>query len=403
MSTRRLHLHPTDLQGLARLGVGGVRAVADLVEHMHHAIQRLPGTRVDLRRPRTSGITGLVYRSVQSVTGLVGSALELGLGAAAARYGRATASTPERDRMLAVLNGVLGDHLEATGNPLAIDMRLRYRARDLSLDADLSTQLPDAGRRAVIFVHGLCLDDRCWQPRAGEAPCDDPPMVCLPDAMACQGWTVLHLKYNSGRRIQANGLDFAGLLEQLTEHWPGRLDRIAIVGHSMGGLVARSAAHAALQAGHAWPRLLGDLVFLAAPHLGSPLERAGHGVDRMLGISRYSAPFARIGAMRSVGITDLRYGHALDGEASGPVRLPSRTRCFAVAATLDDDPSSFRAQRFGDGLVPVPSALGLHPDPTRRLPVEANRQYVATGTGHLEVMHDPQVARRIARWLESGS
>mgnify|MGYP005842136891 CR=1 FL=1 len=400
MSTRPLHLHPSDLQGLARLGVGGVRGVTDLVEHMHYAIQRIPGMAADAIPPRTSGITGLVYRSVHGVTGLVGGALEIALGTAAVRLGQA-ASTPERDRLLAVLNGVLGDHLEATGNPLAIDMRLRYQGHDLSPDLDLSAQLPDPDRRLVIFVHGLCLDDRCWQPRAEDQPSGETTRVCLPEVMVRRGRTVLHLRYNTGRPIHANGREFARLLQRVTDNWPGRLDRIAIVGHSMGALVARSAAHAALHAGHGWPRLLHDLVFLAAPHLGSPLERAGHGVDRMLGISRYSAPFARIGRMRSAGITDLRYGRVLADEVSGPARLPGQTRCFAVAATLDDDPSSFRSRRFGDGLVPVPSALGRHPDPARCLPVEATRRHVASGTGHLEIMHDPEVARRIIRWLES--
>jgi triacylglycerol esterase/lipase EstA (alpha/beta hydrolase family) len=108
-----------------------------------------------------------------------------------------------------------------------------------------------------------------------------------PAALADElGYVPLYLRYNSGLRIADNGRALAGLLHELLEHWPEPVQELVIVGHSMGGLVARSAVHEAQQAGHAWPQRLGKLVFLGTPHHGAPLERGGHGLDYLLELSR---------------------------------------------------------------------------------------------------------------------
>src|SRR6056297_1120855 len=111
--------HVSDLHGLSRLGIDGVRGVTDLVEDVHHAVLRVPGLRAVAPDGRTRGITGLVYRSINGVTGLVGGGLDLAFGQLVPRLAPPV-STPTRDQFLAVLNGVLGDHLAASGNPLSI-------------------------------------------------------------------------------------------------------------------------------------------------------------------------------------------------------------------------------------------------------------------------------------------
>ena len=71
------------------------------------------------------GIPGLVYRSIDAGYAVAGAGVQAALNAVTPAAGDRAASTPERETMLAVLNGVWGDHLEASGNPLAIPMSLK--------------------------------------------------------------------------------------------------------------------------------------------------------------------------------------------------------------------------------------------------------------------------------------
>jgi pimeloyl-ACP methyl ester carboxylesterase len=394
--TQPRHLHPADLQGVARLCAGGVTATADLVEHVHHAVTRVPGVQKVSAEPRTRGITGLVYRSIHCVTGLVGGTLDLAFGLAS-RVADAGESSTERDRALAALNGVLGDHLQATGNPLAIGMALRRAGTAFDIDRDAPNE---TGRRLAILLHGLCMNERCWSP-----PTDDDGSHGLAAALADGGWTALELRYNSGRAIHDNGRELDGLLDRLVAAWGQPIREIVLVGHSMGGLVARAAAHVAAESGSDWSRRPLRLVSLGTPHHGSPLERVGHGLDRLLGISRYTVPFTRLGRMRSAGIMDLRHGSVLPRNGSDSVgsprtpRLPEHAVCYAVAATLDGDADSLRSRFVGDGLVPVPSALGAHDDPGHRLPVEPDHRLVIPECGHVELLRNPDAVQRVRAWL----
>lgn len=394
--SRSVHLPLSDLDGLARLAVSGVVGVTDLVEHLHGRIARTATLRAAGQTQRTDGITGLVYRSVRGVTGVVGGALELGLGAAA-RVAPAESSaqaSPRRIRSIAILNGVLGDTLESSGNPLALPMCLLHDGRELNPAA---AQALCRGGKVALLIHGLCLDEACWD--ADPEQLDD---ADLPRQLAEEGWTVLRLRYNTGRPIHANGRDLSVLLQTLAGSAPRRVDQLSILGHSMGGLVARSAIHQGIESGHDWVRRLDRLVCIATPHHGSPLERIGHGIDRVLGISRYSAPFARIGKIRSAGITDLRHGRILDVPNDGspvPTLLPPQARCYSMAACLDTSPDSLRARHFGDGLVPVPAALGIHPDPARALQLGDDQRHVITETGHLAILRSAEAAARIQTWL----
>jgi len=412
MTTR---LHPSDLHGLSRLGIDGVRGVTELVEDVHHAVLRIPGFRAVAPDRRTGGITGLVYRSINGVTGLVGGGLDLAFGQVIPRLAPPV-SSPTREQFLAVLNGVLGDHLAASDNPLAIRSTLRRVGRPVALDrASLAEAWPKASNRLLVTAHGLCMHDGQWRRAANsdETPdATDFEFGGLPESLAAShGYSTIDFHYNTGRHISDSGRDFAEMLERLVANWPVEVEQLVILGHSMGGLVARSAAHYGLEAGHAWPACLKKMVFLGTPHHGSPVERAGHGIDRALGISRYSAPFTRLGKIRSAGITDLRHGNIIETDwamhgrfdhahdTRSPARLPAHVECFAVAATLDDVPDSARARHFGDGLVPVPSALGQHQEPTFELPIDIRNRFVATETGHLGLLRCPDVARIVHAWV----
>ncbi|MEX2499362.1 MAG: alpha/beta hydrolase [Wenzhouxiangellaceae bacterium] len=405
-----LPLHPSDLHGLSQLSIDGVRGVTDLVEDLHHAILRVPGIRAVSPQARTGGIPGVVYRSIHGVTGLVGGGLDLAFARIVPRFEPAQAS-PGRDHLLAVINGVLGDHLAATGNPLAIRSTFRRAGRPVAIDAEgLAVAFPTAQSRLLVTAHGLCMHDGHWytDDDDGQAGQRTGLPEELADALSC---STIDYYYNTGRHIADSGREFAEMLETLVAHWPVEIGDLTILGHSMGGLLARSAIHYGLEAGHGWPQRVGKLVFLGTPHHGSPVERAGHGIDRVLGISRYSAPFTRLGKIRSAGITDLRHGnivaphgdnpdrfaHAHDTRV--PTRLPEHIECFAVAATLDAAPDSARSRRIGDGLVPVPSALGQHDNRELHLDVKPNNQFVATETGHMQLLRCPRVARKVHAWL----
>ncbi len=382
-----------DLRGAARLATDATAGLTDLVEAMHERIARLPG--IGTLDGRTSGITGLVYRSIRGVTRVVGGSVDALLALIApALAADAPAAPPRREReaVVAALNGVLGDHLAASGNPLAITMALRCEGRALPLERQaLATQLPDARPTLLVLLHGLCMNDLQWQRNGHDHG------VMLADALHA---TPVYLHYNTGLPIAENGRQFAGLMQRLLDNWPVPPQRVLLLTHSMGGLVARSALQQAAAAGQSWPAQVADLVFLGTPHHGAPLERAGHGVDLLLGVAPYAAPLARLGRVRSAGITDLRHG--LAGPHHMPLPLPVGPRCWAVAATLGEGHGALKGRLLGDGLVPVASALGQHRDPARTLGFAPDRTCTVHATGHLELLDSPAVAAQLRQWLVPG-
>jgi len=374
--------------------------VTDLVEAMHRTIGAGPAT---LGRPLegpTRLVTSMLYGSIRGVTRLVGAGIDLALAPLAPLLGEG-APGPERETLLAVLNGVLGDYLSATGSPLAIPMQLRQGGHPLPLERKaLRAALPQAGGKLLVLVHGSCLNDRQWL-RMGH----DHGAALARDL----GYTPVYLHYNSGLHVSTNGHALAALLEQLVAAWPARLDELAIVGHSLGGLVARSACHSGEVAHHRWRRKLRKLVCLGSPHHGARLERGGNLVDLLLGASRYSAPLARLGKIRSAGVTDMRFGNVLDEHWHGrdrfartvdpreQLKLPDGVECYAIAAT-----TATRAGRKlpGDGLVSVDSALGRHPKPQLTLAFPEAHQWIGFGMGHLDLLNRPEVYATIRRWLK---
>jgi hypothetical protein len=368
-----------DLRGGLRLAVDGVRGMTTLVESLHARIAGAvpPLGRVDEAPAR--GIAGLVYGGVRGATGLVGGALDSALGALAATLPVADnavpgdgARDPRRAVLLAALNGVCGDHLEGTDNPLAIAMRLQPRG-------DARTP------HVLLRIHGLCMSPEQWR-RKGHDHADglDPSL------------SVLDVRYNTGRAIATNGAELALRLERALADWPVPVQSLAILGHSMGGLVARSALQQALAEGFDWPQRLRALVFLGTPHHGAPLERGGEWLHRALGVSPYAVPFSRLSGLRSAGITDLRRGRILPrGAQERP--LPAGVTMHAIAGALHRGRGG---AWFGDGLVPIASALGRHAERDRHLRIPERNTWTAHGVGHLDLLSDPGVAERLHRWLK---
>ena len=391
--------HADDLRGASRLVVEATKRVTEVVEGMHYTIASGPAV---LGRPLEKpvrAITGLVYGSIRGVTHAVGLAIDAVLSQVAPFLGQSVPG-PERAAVLAALNGVVGDYLSETGNPLAIEMCLCHGGKSLEIQEEvLRAAFPGAGSKVLVLVHGCAMDDLGWK-RAGH----DHGAALARDL----GFTPVYLRYNSGLHISTNGRRFAELLERLVAEWPVPIDDLAIVGHSMGGLVARSACHAGEEAAHGWRTKLRKLVCLGSPHHGAPLERGGNWIDRLLGISPYSAPLSRLGRLRSAGVTDLRHGNVVDEDWSGRdrfahgadtrrgLKLPEGVECYAIAGTLTGAP---RKRLRGDGLVPVPSALGRSRRPELVLGFPEAHRWIAYGTGHLELLSRREVYDKASEWL----
>ena len=374
----------TDLRGATRLVVDATQGVAGIVE--------------DMQGP-TLGIAGLVHRGIRGVTRLVGGGVDALLAPFVPLLGE-TRSRPAMESALAVLNGVVGDHLAATGNPLAIRMRLRRGGVPLDLGRScLARAIPGATGKVLLLVHGSCMNDLLWDRRG-----HDHGAALARDL----DYTAVYLHYDSGLHVSTNGAELAALLEELVAGWPVRVRELSIVAHSMGGLVSRSACHQAAKAGMRWPGRLRQMVFLGTPHHGAPAERLGNWVNVVLGAAPFTGPLARLPRIRSAGVTDLRHGNVLDEDWKGrdrfgpgpdrrrPVPLPAGVRCLAVAASASKGPGP---RSRGDGLVPVDSALGLHADPAMTLDLPRSGRFVAYGAGHLDLLDRADVYAHVRDWM----
>ena len=401
------HLKAADLRGVAQLATQATSGVTRIAEGVHQSVWRTMGVPGGKESRQTGGITGLVYQSIQGVTQLVGKGLDSLLSKLEPLLesaGDGDAATPEREAVLAALNGVIGDRLVASGNPLATPMSLRYQGA--ALDWQALPPMPEATGKIVLLIHGLCMNDLQWQSSGATLAGNHGATLA-----AELGYTPIYVRYNTGLHTSENGHQLARLLEQLVTHWPTPIGEITVVAHSMGGLVTRSAVHSAEHSGLRWPASLKNIVFLGTPHHGAPLERAGNWVDVILASTPYSAPFAKLGQLRSAGITDLRYGHVLDLDWQGHDRfhrkpdsrqrlpLPEGVACFAVAATLAAKRSALADRLIGDGLVPLHSALGEHDDPTRTLRFAKANRMMAYRTNHMALLSSPDVTQQLVAWL----
>ena len=401
------HVHPADLRGASRLAIDATIGLTNLVETMHRNISGMPGILGNTLEDPTHGITGFVYRSIRGVTRAVGGGLDLALGQVVELVKQESPSSA-REAVVSALNGVLGDHLVTTGNPMAIPMQLRREGQPLTLTKKaLSSAIPRATGRILVLVHGLCMSDLQWQ-RNGH----DHGATLASDPAFATPFTNVYLSYNSGQHISISGRGFAEQLHALIIAWPVPVEELTIVAHSMGGLVTRSACDFAESNRQSWRNKLRKIIFLGTPHFGAPLERGGNWVNVVLDASPYTAAFARLAKIRSAGITDLRHAGVRDEDWEDQDRfasshaskthdlpLPSGVRCYAIAASIGKKSGAATGRMLGDGLVPVHSALGQHKDPARSLAFAKSHQWTGHDMNHMDLLDRKIVYRRIRKWL----
>jgi pimeloyl-ACP methyl ester carboxylesterase len=379
------------------------RAVADVLGHlastteqMHRAIARRGIGRAllppPLRRVQDL-ITTVGYGAVRVGIAVAGSVAAVALDSAErTRAARPFTGTARGRRFAGIVEGAFGDRLAVAHPALTGPMRLRVDGADVALDpVSLARHYPAAAPSVVVLLHGVIETEEWWAPRGGAAA--DFGTRLTRDL----GCTCVQVRYNSGRRIADNGAALSDLLEELVAAWPVPVRSIALVGHSMGGLVARSAVHQAGEQGLHWPRRVRHVVGLGTPHTGAPLERGAESLAGLLGRFPESAPIGGLLASRSAGIKDLRDGwiHAGDrGDGARAYRPPVGTRHSNLAATWSRDPGSALGRWTGDLLVQPRSALAALP--ATALPARA---HAIGGLSHRDLLTHDAVYVRLLRWL----
>jgi pimeloyl-ACP methyl ester carboxylesterase len=352
-----------------------------------------------------AGGTTLTHRAHDGIAAAVYGGVGLGLRTAARGLraadrlgvgGPIEASARGRFVVSAV-NGLIGDRLVEEHSPLAIEMGIRKGGRDVPVDADgLAAAFPDASDALVVFLHGLCETEHYWDRRSRPRPEDGSTSASYGARLAGEeGWTPLYVRANTGLTIAESGVALSSLLTRLVDAWPTDVRRIALVGHSMGGLVIRAACAVSTTDDRDWTRRVSDVVLLGAPHLGSPVERSiARGVRAFHRVPELS-PFARIFDQRSVGVLDLH-----DGPSDEIAHVP-HARYHLVAATLTRSPRHPLAATVGDLLVPYRSAAGLLPDGEEIFP-GADVLHVPNAD-HFDLLNHEDVYAALRAWLADGS
>ncbi len=321
-----------------------------------------------------------------------------------------------RDDAVAIVNGLFGDALAERGSNLATTMTLRVGGTVLPLHRDslaeaLAQTGTAVGRRICVFVHGLMSTEAIWRFPG------DPDTTYGSMLERAHDVTTVTVRYNTGRHISTNGRELARLIADLVRAWPTRVREINLIGHSMGGLVVRSALHYGRTTppgrrfgiGRRWTSKVARVVLIGVPNTGAGLEALVNSASAALWA--VPVPSTRLVGSgldrRSAGIKDLRFGAILDDDwleqdaaarerphPHRPLRL-RRARSLVIAGTVTADPEHPVARLLGDALVTSASATGRADDgelfagPTTR---------VFPKVRHVALAHHPDVADAIVEW-----
>ncbi len=401
-----------DWSGLGDLLALATERLTAPVEGMHHAIADrwfgLAGPKAALPRTAYHGFTAGVYRSVRMTGSALGTAVGLGAAAVGSRKGlRPLWRLSPGSGIQAVVNALWGDELEHRRSPLRIELSLRgAHGEPIGTDpVAFGEAFPDPTPRLVVLLHGLGRTERCWleQTAKGGTP------VGFSEMLTAGAFTPLLVRYNTGRHVSDNGDALAALLEEVMQSWPMPVEDVSLVGHSMGGLVARSAIHAGRAAGHRWASTARHVVTLGSPHLGAPLEKGVNLISWGMGFAPESIPLGRFLDQRSAGIKDLRFGAIRedDWEGADPdallddgvddVPLPEGVRQHFVAGIITAEPTHPIGVLVGDLIIRVGSGTGRG----RRRRIDAADVRVFAGRGHVDLLHDPVVHDQVREWLST--
>lgn len=394
----------TDVAALAldygdRLVLGTVRDLHRAVATRAFGATRIVGGRLpeSLHDAVVTSFYGAVSGVLRVSSGSVRALSSRGVG-------RPIEDTRQGRLVVAAVNGLIGDELRMLDDPQAITMAVRLEGEDVP---PTGWQLAEAFREGtshpVVFLHGLCENDESWANFAKVSGTTYAQRI-----LAETDGTPVMIRYNTGLHISENGKHLDALLQQLVASWPVPVTRLTLVGHSMGGLVARAATNHATASGQTWQQLVRDVVCLGTPHTGAALEKVAHLGSRLLRFWPESRPFSTLLDSRSAGIVDLRHGYisqdewegqdltgqwGLDRIAAAP--LPNAEYHF-VAATLGASQRHPYSSVLGDLLVHFSSATGVG----RSGPVVdgARFEYIPSAH-HFVLLNHPRVGDWLVEWI----
>ena len=359
-----------------------------------------PSARSGRSAPGSGVVHDLVARGAYRAVGNAGSAVGALGGEAASLVGAIGQLGPSGQpaaggAALAVLNAFTGDRLGPELTPLAIRMAVRAGGRDVELaPQQVRDAFGDATPKLAVFLHGLVETENSWLRQTSRS---EPYGRRL---QAEFGYTPVYIRYNTGRHVSDNGRELARLLDELTAAWPDQVLEILLVGHSMGGLVIRSACHYGSEDGTPWVRRVRHVFYLGSPHLGAPLARVAGLAGWALSQVAETRPFADL-LTGSSGIKDLRYGYILDDWAAcapdgcqhnhrRDVPLLPGASHYAISAVITANPESPLGTLVGDLLVQPASAHGRR-GPRQHIPFSVEQTRRHGGMHHFDLLNHPDV------------
>ena len=402
-----------EIRAAGRVVGDALAGVVGLVRDTHRAIAERAFTAGGPAAQPIRAVHGLiadgVYATVLGAHALLPRLIGIAVGQGW-RPERAPLSGHQAGRFtLAVVNGLWGDTLSGRHPELATPMAVRSRDQDVPPTAEaLRAAFPAATPRIAVFVHGLCETEEYWSLAARRHHGTD--HTTLGSRLRRDlAFTPVYLRYNTGLHVSDNGLRLSVLLEELVAHWPVTVEQITLVGHSMGGLVVRSAGQQGAAAGYRWVPAVRHVVCLGTPHLGAPLARGVHATAWLLARFPESRPVARLLGRRSAGVQDLDYGALVeeDWRDVDPDALP-RDYCtdvpflphanhYFIGATLARQHDGPLAAVVGDLFVPYRSAAGS--GDRRRLPFDSGNGRHLAGLHHFDLLNHPAVHDQLCAWL----
>jgi pimeloyl-ACP methyl ester carboxylesterase len=376
-------------ESLDLLIVGAVHDVHDSIADRVHGVVNLVAGHDTVPHRVHRGVSTGVFAGIG--LGLRGAAKALRT-ADAHGLGPRVDETPQGRFVVSAVNGLIGDRLVAEGSALAIEIAVRQHGRDVPLTTEgLTAAFPDASDHLVVFLHGLCETEHYWDRRSRPKRDDGSTTATYGARLAAdEGWTPIYIRNNTGQSVAEAGVALSSLLTRLVDAWPTDVRRIALVGHSMGGLIARAACGVSTTADRAWTEKVTDIVTLGTPHTGSPVERTIARGMRLAAGRRDLLPLTRIFEQRSVGVLDLH-----DGMPEDTAQVPN-ARYHLVAATLSRSPKHPVANTVGDYLVQYRSAVGLLPDGQEMFP---GADVLHVRGDHFDLLNHDDVYPALRTWL----
>lgn len=371
-------------------------------EQLHRGIARRVFNAVGVASTPTRLAHDRLSSSAYAVTRI---AMVRGAGALAARLRDASGNadvrplsrSPGGRMVIGAINAVAGDRLAERHSDLAIEMAVRDGGCDVACTGDaLAAAFATATPDVAVFVHGLGGTEEWWQrPRRNGTR----PLRHFGDGLRDDaGLTPVYVRFNSGLHVSENGTHLAALLESLVAAWPVPVRHLVLIGHSMGGLVIRSAGHAGTVAAHHWPAITTNVVTLGTPHHGAPLAKAVHRAAWALRRLPETRPMAQILDTRSAGIQDLRFGtlheddwreSALDVFDDRRQQIPLLPGCqyTFITATITVNPKHRVGLLLGDLLVRTESAGGRCRE--RSIPIAPESVVHLGGLTHINLLDHP--------------